>query len=697
MVRSASFQTPVLIAHRTPDCDIKDNQAYPAAAVGRLSWLRMGAAGCPPRVAVTAIAWFVVLLLAAPTAQARSDFFGVNPGPPPDHADYAAINATNVKTVRFLLPWMVIEKNRGERDWADTDELVGGLASNGLRPVPFAFGSPSWTRAGGFAHPPLNTKSARLGWESFLKAAVRRYGPGGSYWKAPYHQQFGSGATPWPITSWQIWNEPNPRWNFAPGTTVEEAAQLYARLVHVSHDAIRSVDRHAEIVTAGFITQKDPYVYEFLRDFYSVPGIKDDFDTLAQHAYAPTVDQVRTAIKRVRDVMAKHNDRATPMWITELGWGSDPPDGEGINLGPEGQANMLNRTFNLILAHRSAWNVQRLYWFDWRDPAPGSHYAEICGRCGSAGLTSYDRAPKPAYDAFLSFAAETTPPLVSITGGPADGARINDVTPSFSLASSEVGSSFACRIDAGGYKPCASPRTTPEARRRHPHVRGTGDRRGRQPERPRLALVHGRLTASAGSANRPGHPEVPGEQQQPQAERFGAGGLDGEALQDRRLHRRSGSDEPRRQVRIAGDHGPGRRQHVDQLPGDGGRRRRQRVGVLVRSGLRRGLDRATDDDHGRALGHDDRLHPHLRLRLQRSAVELPLSLRLQAVRALLRAGTAAHPPDPAGGRPAHLLGAGARPGAERRSDGRPAQLHRHPLSATPQGRRRTGALRAGRW
>jgi Glycosyl hydrolase catalytic core len=421
----------------------------------------MGAGGPGPCAAAIALVGLALSLLGAPIAHARSDFFGVNPGPPPDHADYPAISATNVKTVRFLLPWMVIEKNRGERDWADTDELVGGLASNGLRPVPFAFGSPSWTRAGGFAHPPLNTKSARLGWESFLKAAVRRYGPGGSYWKAPYHQQFGSGATPWPITSWQIWNEPNPRWNFAPGTTVKQAAQLYARLVHLSHDAIRSVDRRAEIVTAGFITQKDPYVYEFLRDFYSVPGIKDDFDTLAQHAYAPTVDQVRTAIKRVRDVMAKHNDRATPMWITELGWGSDPPDGEGINLGPEGQADMLTRTFNLILAHRSAWNVQRLYWFDWRDPAPGSHYAEICGRCGSAGLTSYDRAPKPAYEAFLSFAAETTPPLVSITAGPADGARINDVTPSFSLASSEVGSSFACRIDGGHYKPCGSPHTTP--------------------------------------------------------------------------------------------------------------------------------------------------------------------------------------------------------------------------------------------
>jgi hypothetical protein len=193
-----------------------------------------------------------------------------------------------------------------------------------------------------------------------------------------------------------------------------------------------------------------------------VPGIKDDFDAVGHHAYAPSLDKIRKAIKRVREVMAKHHDRATPLWLTELGWGSDSPDGEGINLGLEGQATMLNRSFKMILANRTAWNVQRIYWFDWRDPAEGSHYATICGRCGSAGLTTYERASKPSHDAFLAFTAETTPPLASITGGPADGGRTRDVTPSFSLASNEAGSTFACRVDAGRFKACAPDHTTPK-------------------------------------------------------------------------------------------------------------------------------------------------------------------------------------------------------------------------------------------
>jgi Glycosyl hydrolase catalytic core len=415
------------------------------------------------QIARVVLAALALSLLAAPTAQAaRSEFFGVNQGPPLDDADFPGIAATGVKTTRFLLAWMSIEKSRGQRDWSKTDELVGGLASHGIRPVPFAWGSPSWAQPGGFKRAPLSNRRARRAWQSFLKAAVSRYGRGGSYWGNGYRQQFGQAAVPLPITSWQIWNEPNGRAQFDhPGATVEQAAQLYARLLRISHDAIRSKDRKAEVVAAGVITQGDPHVSDFLGDVYSVPGIKGDFDAVAVHPYAPSVKYVRAGIKGIRKVMAKNGDRATPLWITELGWGSAPADGAGINLGLAGQARMLTRSFKPILAHRSAWNLQRLYWFDWRDPPPGSHYNEICGRCGSAGLLTYDRIPKPAFDAFLALTAETTPPQGRITSGPGQGSFAKDPTPSFSFTSNEAGSTFACRIGAGPLRPCASPYTAP--------------------------------------------------------------------------------------------------------------------------------------------------------------------------------------------------------------------------------------------
>ena len=79
-------------------------------------------------------------------------------------------------------------------------------------------------------------------WQNFLKAAVARYGPGGTYW-APggnYDQDYGTSAAPLPIKSWQIWNEPNLKKFFGPGSTSQQTAKKYARLLAISHDAIKS-------------------------------------------------------------------------------------------------------------------------------------------------------------------------------------------------------------------------------------------------------------------------------------------------------------------------------------------------------------------------------------------------------------------------------------------------------------------------
>ena len=280
---------------------------------------------------------------------------------------------------------------------------------------------------------------------------------------------------------------------------------------------------------------------------------------------------------------------------------------------------MLTRTFNLILAHRSAWNVQRLLLVRLagpraRAPAPRRSAKALRQRrpddlrpraqARLRRLPELRRGDHPA-------ARKASP------GGPHDGDLINDVTRSFSLASSEVGSSFACRIDAGELQAVCLPAHDAEARRRHPtRLRHEPSMRPATESAPVSRSFTVDSTASAGSANRRGHPQVPGEQQQPQAERLGAGGVDGEAVQGRRLHGSSAPQDHRRPVRIAGDHGPGRRQHVDQLPGDravdaaGNASACSTARVCVR-GLdprRRRRSRAGPDP-------DDGLHPHLGLRL----------------------------------------------------------------------------------
>ena len=188
-------------------------------------------------------------------------------------------------------------------------------------------------------------------------------------------------------------------------------------------------------------------------------GVKTDFDAAALHPYGCDLDQVRTGLQKFSAVMKNHGDGATPLWITEFAWGSGQPDQFCKNKGETGQRDLLISSFRLFLQNRKAWNIQRVYWFLWRDPDPASTYATYCSFCGTAGLLRYDRSPKPAYYAFRSFTAETTPPVASITGGPTQGSFTKDSTPTFSFASNEAGSTFVCRYDSSPFATCSSPYT----------------------------------------------------------------------------------------------------------------------------------------------------------------------------------------------------------------------------------------------
>jgi GH35 family endo-1,4-beta-xylanase len=332
------------------------------------------------------------------TVSAHNEFFGITQGVRLDAQDFETMAETGVGTDRLQLMWGPVQPDEGSFSWRPTDALVGAFASHGIRAVPFVWGSARWV-ASTPAHPPIDSAPDEQAWQNFLEAAVARYGRGGSYWANEYRQRYGKGATPLPIRSWQIWNEPNLKKFFAP----EPSPGKYARLVQISHDAIKKEDPQARIVLAGMPSNGDLTAWDFLDSLYSAPGIKGDFDAVALHPYASGLDQIRAGIEKVREVMRDHGDQDTPLWLTELGAGSAPPDRFGLNKGLSGQRQLLSDSFKLILSHRKAWNVQRVFWFDWRDP--GNPEAVNCSFCASAGLLNYDRSPKPAYYAFKLFAA----------------------------------------------------------------------------------------------------------------------------------------------------------------------------------------------------------------------------------------------------------------------------------------------------
>jgi hypothetical protein len=394
-----------------------------------------------------------ITLFAAPVAMAavRSEFFGIVQTSTLDDQDMQGMQAAKVRTNRFILNWGAVEPTPGHFKWDTVDRFVGTLASHGIRAVPSVWGNPSWL-AGSSSTPPLGGTQAQQQWRNFLQALVARYRSGGTYWTTYYHNRFGANATPFPIQTWQIWNEPNLKKYFAPYPSPGQ----YARLLQISYPAIKSRDHHAQVIAAGMPGYGDVAAWTFLSKLYSVAGIKAYFDAVALHPYGSSLSQVSLEIQRIRTVMRNRGDAATPLWVDEIAWGSAPPDSQGINKGLTGQATMLKGAFKLILTHRAAWNIQRLFWYHWRDPRLSQ---AMCSFCATAGLLRFDRTAKPAMTAFKSFSADTIPPTASITAGPPNGGLVNDATPTFKFASNQIGSTFQCHFDARPFVSCPSPFT----------------------------------------------------------------------------------------------------------------------------------------------------------------------------------------------------------------------------------------------
>src|SRR5262245_57954527 len=175
-----------------------------------------------------ALAAVAALLFAVPSAQAaRSEFYGITQGGL-NGQDILGMSLAKVQIDRFPLQWNEVQPTKNTFHWTESDDLIGGLAFNGIRAAPFVWGSPTWAGTGSTQQPPATT-AQRTAWQTFLKAAVARYGPGGTYWANGYKQRFGPSATPLPITSWQIWNEPNLKFSY-PGTTYQQKAQKYGQL-----------------------------------------------------------------------------------------------------------------------------------------------------------------------------------------------------------------------------------------------------------------------------------------------------------------------------------------------------------------------------------------------------------------------------------------------------------------------------------
>ena len=336
-------------------------------------------------------------------------FWGIVSGTALDTHELDVMGRARVGTLRQIVLWPEIEPSADdEYDWSKLDPLVAEAAENGIEMLPFVYGTPQWAVGDCLGLdpiacqriPPLGSEQSKQAWEDFLHDLVSRYGPDGTFWSDD-SDEFDPPKLP--ITKWQIWNEPSSPTFYQP----EPSALSYAQLVRISHNAITEVDPDAEIVLAGlFRTPQKGQGEEggpagFLTALYAVKGIREDFDAIALHPYASNLDQIVTLFDQVLPVIRDAGDAGTPIWITELGWSSAPPEpNKPLLKGLKGQAKLLTDSFDLLRAKRDEWNLAGVIWYQWKDlaePVEGCTFCQLSGLIDSAG------EPKPAWNAFNKF------------------------------------------------------------------------------------------------------------------------------------------------------------------------------------------------------------------------------------------------------------------------------------------------------
>jgi hypothetical protein len=340
-----------------------------------------------------AIAGALMALLVMVPAQVRAyappGFFGISPQGALNPSDYELMEEAGVKSVRFPLYWSAVQAKppwRQRPQWSAFDAEVALAAEHRMQVFPFLCSTPSWLAASPIALP-VRTAWQRRSWARFLRQAARRYGPEGSFWEEnpelPYL----------PIRDWEVWDEENLVTFAAPVDPV-----AFAKLVRISGRALHGADPGAKAILGGFFgrpLQTPPNVQpgEFLSRLYRAGDVKRFFDGVGLHPYVTRAAAIPAEIANLRRLMRVHHDGATPLYVTEMGWGS--------NRGPSrwepglyAQARELNASFALLSSHRLGWRIGGVWWFSWTD------LYDACQFCDSAGLLTLRREAKPAWYAF---------------------------------------------------------------------------------------------------------------------------------------------------------------------------------------------------------------------------------------------------------------------------------------------------------
>ncbi len=372
-------------------------------------------------VALTAWVFAAALPAAAQNAPPRAPF-GINGGvlwpdgmnllPTAVHA--AAIGRTPLTTVRAIPFWDQIEPlapdprtGAHSYDWTRPDAIAAHLARNGLR----------WDALLGFSTiwagqvPGTTGGTPRAGpFATYAAAIARRYGRDGEFWRLrpelPYV----------PMTTFQVWNEPN-----LPGSALAIDPKEFANIYLATREAIHRVDPSARVAVGGLVHSApsgDGNAASYLRAMFAArPDLRGNIDAVGLTIYRQTPEQVLEQLRTARAVLDELGARDVLLDLNETGWttrGLVPLTDLSAITEQERSARLTRLVELLAAADCGIASVEPFAWVSSEDSAlDGAAWLGLANR-GDAGLKPSGAALVAAITAVL----ERPPVGMTVCGRP---------------------------------------------------------------------------------------------------------------------------------------------------------------------------------------------------------------------------------------------------------------------------------------
>lgn len=186
-------------------------------------------------------------------------------------SSFKRLSALGFKEARVDWEWRIVEGEKGKYDWHALDTLVSLAKKYNVNILPIVHYAPDWALVDESKPDGVYQLAPKpefyQAYADFLKASIRRYGPGGN-----------ASVAFSPITYWQVWNEPNTREFWGP----QPDPKAFTQLMETVSKTLAPERGKIHIVHAG-LSKAD---FTFLWQTWDAdPDYGKTFDILAVHPY----------------------------------------------------------------------------------------------------------------------------------------------------------------------------------------------------------------------------------------------------------------------------------------------------------------------------------------------------------------------------------------------------------------------------